>query len=392
MAFADSITVAGLDKDPFPIYAKLRRENPIAYVPAANVWFATRWDDVDKITKSPEFFTSEAPTSPVELSFGKPTILTSEGETHSALREGIEPHYRPRKVAEYIEALIRPIAEQHLENFKNRGQAELMAEYFEPISVLSLAKSFGLGDTSVPQLRRWFYGLSQGAINYERDSNRQKIADETCAEVDAVILPLLQELQARPNKSPLSHMLHNGMTEGQTRDPSFILPSIKVTLLGGMQEPGHGAGTILTGLMQNADQLDAVIENANEHLSRAVDEGLRWVAPIGTQMRLAKYDVEMCGVTIPAGAPIAAVLASANRDETRFENPDDFNIFRLKSNHASFGFGNHFCAGKWFAKSQIEIALQVLLSALPGIKLDQNRLPEFRGWEFRAPTSLHVKF
>ena len=392
MAFADSITVAELDNDPFPVYAKLRRETPIAYVPAANVWFATRWDDVDKITKSPELFTSEAPTSPVELSFGKPTILTSEGETHSALREGIEPHYRPRKVAEYIEALVRPIAEQHLENFKSRGQAELMEEYFEPISVLSLARSFGLGDTGVPQLRRWFYGLSQGAINYERDPNRQKIADETCAEVDAVILPLLQELQARPNKSPLSHMLHNGMPEGQTRDPSFILPSVKVTLLGGMQEPGHGAGTILTGLMQNPGQLDAVIENANEHLPRAVDEGLRWVAPIGTQMRLAKCDVEMCGVTIPAGAPIAAVLASANRDETRFENPDDFNIFRSKSNHASFGFGNHFCAGKWFAKSQIEIALEVLLSALPSIRFDQDRLPEFRGWEFRAPTSLHVKF
>jgi cytochrome P450 len=392
MAFADSITVAELDNDPFPVYAKLRHQTPIAYVPAANVWFATRWDDVDRITKSPELFTSEAPTSPVELSFGKPTILTSEGETHSALREGIEPHYRPRKVAEYIEALVRPIAEQHLENFKSRGQAELMAEYFEPISVLSLARSFGLSDTSVPQLRKWFYGLSQGAINYERDPNRQKIADETCAEVDAVILPLLQELQARPNKSPLSHMLHNGMPEGQTRDAGFILPSVKVTLLGGMQEPGHGAGTILTGLMQNPDQLDAVIENANEHLSRAVDEGLRWVAPIGTQMRLAKSDIEMGGVIIPAGAPIAAVLASANRDETRFENPDDFNIFRLKSNHASFGFGNHFCAGKWFAKSQIEIALKILLSALPSIKFDQDRLPEFRGWEFRAPTSLHVKF
>jgi cytochrome P450 len=392
MAFADSITVAELDNDPFPVYAKLRHQTPIAYVPAANVWFATRWDDVDKITKSPELFTSEAPTSPVELSFGKPTILTSEGETHSALREGIEPHYRPRKVAEYIEALVRPIAEQHLENFKSRGQAELMAEYFEPISVLSLARSFGLSDTSVPQLRKWFYGLSQGAINYERDPNRQKIADETCAEVDAVILPLLQELQARPNKSPLSHMLHNGMPEGQTRDAGFILPSVKVTLLGGMQEPGHGAGTILTGLMQNPDQLDAVIENANEHLSRAVDEGLRWVAPIGTQMRLAKSDIEMGGVIIPAGAPIAAVLASANRDETRFENPDDFNIFRPKSNHASFGFGNHFCAGKWFAKSQIEIALKILLSALPSIKFDQDRLPEFRGWEFRAPTSLHVKF
>ncbi len=392
MAFADTITVAELDRDPFPIYARLRRESPVAYVPAANVWFATRWDDVDTITKSPGLFTSEAPTSPVELSFGKPTILTSEGETHSALREGIEPHYRPRKVAEYIEGLVRPIAEQFLENFKTRGHAELMSEYFEPISVLSLARSFGLGDVNVPQLRKWFHGLSQGAINYERAPERQKIADETCAEVDAAILPLLRELQVRPNLSPLSHMLHNGMPEGQTRDPQFILPTVKVTLLGGMQEPGHGAGTVVTGLLQNLGQLGAVVDNMNEHLPRAVDEGLRWVAPIGTQMRLAKVDVQMGDVVVPAGAPIAAILASANRDEKRFENPGDFNIFRTKTNHAAFGFGNHFCAGKWFAKSQIEIALKVLLTALPGIRFDKDRLPEFRGWEFRAPTSLHVTF
>ena len=392
MAFADSITVAELEYNPFPIYARLRREAPVAYVPSANVWFATRWDDVDTVTKSPDLFTSEAPTSPVELSFGKPTILTSEGEIHRALREGIEPHYRPRKVTEYIEALVRPIAEQYLAQFKNRSGAELMAEYFEPISVLSLARSFGLGDANVPQLRSWFHGLSQGAINYERDAERQKISDKTCAEIDTAILPILQRLRDQPDKSPLSHMLHNGMPEGQSREAGFILPSVKVTLLGGMQEPGHGAGTVLTGLLQNQNQLDAVLQNPNEHLPQAVDEGLRWVAPIGTQMRLAKIDIALGGVTIRAGAPVAAILASANRDEDRFEDPDAFNIFRKKSSHASFGFGNHFCAGKWFAKSQIEIALRVLFENIPNLKLNAENPIEFRGWEFRAPTSLHVIF
>jgi cytochrome P450 len=392
MAFADTITVADLEADPFPIYATLRKTTPVAYVAAANVWFATRWEDVEAVTKSPDLFTSEAPTSPVELSFGKPTILTSEGETHSALREGIEPHYRPRKVAKYIEALVRPIAEQHLSHFKGRSEAELMAEYFEPISVLSLARSFGLGDASVPQLRNWFHGLSQGAINYERDPERQKISDTTCAEVDAAILPILHKLREKPENSPLSHMLHSGMPEGQSRDAAFILPSVKVTLLGGMQEPGHGAGTVLTGLLQNPDQYEAVRDDKTTHVSVAVDEGLRWVAPIGTQMRLSKVDVELGGVLIPAGQPVAAVLASANRDESRFENADAFNIFRKKSNHASFGFGNHFCAGKWFAKSQIEIALNVLLEHIPHMKLSSTQPVAFRGWEFRAPTSLHVTF
>lgn len=392
MAFVDSITVADLETDPFPIYAKLRREAPVTYVSAANVWFVTRWADVETVTKSPDVFSAEVPTSPVEMSFGKPTILTSEGETHRVLREGVETHYRPRKVAEYIEALVRPVAEQHLQHFRNRGHAELMAEYFEPISALSLARSFGLGDTTAPQLRKWFHGLSQGAINYERDPERQRVSDETRAEVDAAVLPILEKLREVPDSSPLSHMLHSGMPEGQSRNAGFILPSVKVTLLGGMQEPGHGAGTVLAGLLQNPVQCEALLQDRQANLSPAVDEGLRWVAPIGTQMRVSKCDVVLGGVCIPAGAPVAAILASANRDESRFEDPDAFNIFRKKLNHASFGFGNHFCAGKWFAKTQIEIALGVLFDHIPNLKLNAEYPAVFRGWEFRAPSSLHVTF
>ena len=392
MSFADGITIEALETDPYPIYARLRRESPVAFVPAANVWFATRWSDVETVTKSPETFTAEVPTSPVELSFGKPTILTVEGAAHKELRGGIEPHYRPRKVAAYIEALVRPIAEEHLASFANAGHAELMQDYFEPISVLSLARSFGLHDTDVPTLRRWFHGLSQGAINYERDQRRQAISDQICAEVDAAMLPLIERLSATPDQSPLSHMLHDGMPEGETRPASFILPSVKVTLLGGMQEPGHGAGTVLTGLLLNPDQMEALLGDMDGLLPKAVNEGLRWVAPIGTQLRLARHDTKLGGVAIPAGAAVSAILASANRDESRFTEPARFNLHRTEGSHAAFGFGHHFCAGRWFATAQIEIALRVLLEKLPRLQMDAARPPVFRGWEFRAPASLHVTF
>jgi cytochrome P450 len=392
MAYSETISIDQLEIDPYPVYARLRREQPVAFIPAANVWFATRWSDVETVTKSPELFSAEAPTSPVEISFGKPTILTTDGPVHDELRGGIEPHYKPRKVKDYIEALVRPIAEACLATVMKSGHVDLIADYFEPVSALSLARSFGLNNVDAPTLRNWFHGLSQGAINYERDPSRQKISDAMCAEIDAAILPLLHQLATQPDGSPLSHMLHHGMPEGQTRDPSRILPSIKVTLLGGMQEPGHGAASVLIGLFENPAQLAAVRADMANVLPRAVDEGLRWVAPIGTQMRVAISDVELGGAIIPAGAPVAAILSSANRDETKFADPDQFNIFRAKSSHAAFGFGAHFCAGKWFAKSQIEIALDVLLTALPDIRLDPERLPQFRGWEFRAPTSLHVFF
>lgn len=390
MSYAQSIKIEDLEADPYAIYARLRREQPVAFVPAANVWFATRWNDVETVTKNPDIFSANAPTSPVEISFGKPTILTSDGPVHKELRSAVEPQYRPRPVMGYIDALVRPIAMECLGAFDGQSSVELMANYFEPISALSLVRSFGLNEVDLPVLRRWFHGLSQGAVNYERDPKRQAISDQTCAEIDAALMPILNRLVKEPSNTPLSHMLHSGMPNGEVRRPEFILPSVKVTLLGGMQEPGHGAGSILVGLLQNPDQFASLLADKDAWIPRAVDEGLRWVAPIGTQMRVTTRDVDIGGVTVPGGSPIAAVLASANHDEDEFTDGHTFDMTRPKASSASFGFGSHFCAGKWFAKSQIEIALRVLLDRYPGLQLDPDQLPDFRGWEFRAPTSLHV--
>lgn len=75
MSYADAITVEALEHDPYTIYARLRRESPVAYVPAANIWFVTKWRDVETVTKRPDLFGAEVPTSPVERSFGSPTIF-----------------------------------------------------------------------------------------------------------------------------------------------------------------------------------------------------------------------------------------------------------------------------------------------------------------------------
>lgn len=392
MTFPDTITIEDLDRDPFPIYERLRAEHPVAYVPAANVWFVTRWDDVQTVTKSPDLFTADSDASPVDKAFGRPNILSAEGDTHSALRGGLEPHYRPKKVAEYIEALVTPIAEDYLSQIEGQGAAELMSEYFEPISTLALARSFGLPDIDAGTLRRWFHGLSEGATNFENDPAKAAANDAVAAEIDAYLHPILERLRIAPDATPLSQMLHFNMPSGETRPDDFVLPTFKVTLLGGMQEPGHGAGTTLVGLLENPDQLGDVRADPGTLIPRAVTEGVRWVAPIGTQFRIPLKDVELGGVTIPKGAPVIAVLASANRDKSRFENADRFDIHRAPVGAATFGFGHHFCAGRWFAAAQIEIALRLLLERLPDLRFAPKDAVVFKGWEFRAPRKLNVEF
>ncbi|MER8920564.1 cytochrome P450 [Mesorhizobium sp. M0802] len=197
-------------------------------------------------------------------------------------------------------------------------------------------------------------------------------------------------MRAPPDGSALSHMLHDGMPEGTTRPIDFLMPSIKVILLGGMQEPGHGAGSILAGLLAHPEQLRQVLADPETFVPRAVNEGLRWVAPIGTQTRQTTQAVELGGVTIPAGAAVAALVSSASRDESRFADPDRFDINRREGNHAAFGFGHHFCSGRFFAREQMCLALRLLLLRFPDLSLVPGKVPVFRGWEFRAPTTLYV--
>ncbi|RWA82136.1 cytochrome P450 [Mesorhizobium sp.] len=390
MSFAESITVEALEANPYPIYAELRRSAPVAFVPAVNLWFVTRWKDVESVAKSPDIFSAVVGTSPVERSFGKPTILTTDGEVHRELRQGVDPKYRPRSVASYAGDLVRSVAEPYLDKITAQGSAELMADYFEPVSALSLARSLGLADVDVPTLRRWFYGLAQGAINFENDPKRQEIADAISAEVGAAVRPTLERLTREPDDSALSHMLHDGMPDGSIRSIDFLMPTIKVILLGGMQEPGHGAGSILVGLLTHPEQLRRVLDDLETFVPKAVDEGLRWVAPIGTQTRQTTRAVEIGGATIPAGAPVAALVSSASRDESRFSDPDRFDISRDEGNHAAFGFGHHFCSGRFFAREQMCLAVRLLLERFPDLRLVPGKEPVFRGWEFRAPATLHV--
>jgi cytochrome P450 len=395
-SFAATITVEELERDPYPIYARLRREEPVAWVPAVEMWLATRWEEAVRVASEPELFAADMPGSPIDRSFGSPTILTCDGPVHRGLRDGVDPKLRPREVEGYIGELIEPIARARLDALGagggGAGEAELMADYLEPVSVLGLGALLGLEDLDADTLRRWFAGLAEGAINFAGDPGRQAVSDATCAEIDSLLVPRLERLAAEPDESLISHMLHGGLPAGESRPVELVMPSLKVILLGGMQEPGHGAGSALFGLLSHPEQLRVVRAGGEEALVAAIEEGMRWISPIGTQGRRTVAPVELGGVELPAGEPVAAVIASANRDESRFERADEFDVSRGRSRLATFGFGRHFCSGHAFARQLELIALRELLERLPELELDPAHEVPFSGWEFRAPRELRVRW
>lgn len=355
------------------------------------MWLATSWRTVERVTTEPDLFAADMPGSPIDRSFGSPTILTSDGAVHRDLRRGVDPPLRPAAVAGFAAELVEPIVDALLAELDGRESAELMSELFEPASVLALGSVLGLGDLDAPTLRRWFAGLAEGATNFEDDPEKQSRSDDVAAEIDRLLRPRLERLRREPDDGLVSHMLHGGRDGGEPRDVDAVMPSLKVILLGGMQEPGHGAGSVLLALLDHPDELARVCRDPEALLGPAIEEGMRWIAPIGTQGRRTTREVELGGVALPADAPIAAVIAAANRDPERFPDPDRFDLGRERTRTATFGLGRHFCSGHALARAQERIMLGRLLERHPRIALDPSREPEVGGWEFRAPRRLDVR-
>lgn len=388
--FSRSITIEQLEHDPYPIYERLRAESPVVEVPCTGVWMVTTWKDAELVSTSVPLFVSEFPDSPLERSFGAPFIMTSDGDVHRQLRGGIEPSYRPRKAKEIIEQIARPLIDSYLDALPIGEPVDLMAAYFEPTSAMCIARSIGFDDVDADTLVRWFQGLAMGGTNYENDPIKQAECDSTCAQIDAVMIPKLERLSRDADGSVLSNLLHAGRDEGDPRPVHHALPSIKVTMLGGMQEPGHGSANTLAGLLLNPDQMTLVRENSGEWLKAAIMEGLRWMSPVGTQIRTATQDTNIGDVAVPKGTPLASVLASANRDESRYSNAGVFDIKRKFSLNAAFGFGPHLCAGRFLAPLLMHELLGGLLARFSHIDLVTDFTPQFCGWEFRTASELMV--
>lgn len=388
-AFVDEITLEQLERDPYPVYARLRAEAPVAWIPAAEVWFITRWQDCSDVGNQKFGFVAAAGHPTLDRVFNRPNVLTSDGEEHTDLRAGIDPRLKPDSVSSVVDSIVRPVARRRLDAIAGLGRAELMATYFEPVSVEALRHVMGLDAlVDADTLRRWFAELNLGVANFGLDADAFARADSISREIDETLAPLIADLSQRPDDSMISHMLWAGVRDGRPRTLATIMPSLKVILLGGMQEPGHAAASTLLGLFSRPEQLARVAADPEGLAALAVNEGLRWISPIGVIERQASVDTEVAGVRIPAGAIVEAVIASANRDETRYDDPDVFDLDRATRSHQAFGAGDHFCAGHFFARQVERIMFEELLGRIPSLRQPEGAEVDVSGWFFRAPTAL----
>jgi cytochrome P450 len=389
MTFGEQITLGELERDPYPIYARLRDEEPVSWVPAVQLWLVTRYEDVRTVDLSPEVFTAATEPSTLNRTMGV-NMLGSEGPDQQRIRRVVEPPFRPRDVEERTQGMIPALADELIDGFQARGGCDLFREFADPMSVRSLRFMLGLDEVPWEDLLRWNEGLMPGLANFEADPVKQAPADEASAALGDVIERVLDRVQDEPDGSVLSWMLHHGR-DGDAMSRDEIVANTRLMLSGGLQEPRDLIALVVYALGSDPAQLEEV--RANRSLIKAaVEETLRWAGPVGTSTRQTTEATELAGVRLEEGELVGAVLSSANRDPRRFTDPDRFDVHRKEGAHLAFAVGTHFCLGAWFGRHLARVSLGILLDRLPGLRLDPERPPTLGGWEFRAPDSMWVRW
>jgi cytochrome P450 len=207
----------------------------------------------------------------------------------------------------------------------------------------------------------------------------------------AYLQPFIEARRAKPRDDLISELV-TAEVQGERLGDDEILPFLLLLLPAGAETTMRALGNLLVGLLRDPDQL-AAVRGDRELLPQAIEETLRWEAPLLVLARRATRDTELGGVNIAAGSNLVISLAAANRDDTRWPEPDRYHIHREAQSHVAFGAGPHLCLGMHLARLEMRLSVERLLDRLPGLRADPGEEPpQIRGEVFRSPPRLPVVF
>ncbi len=383
----DTITLAGLEADPDPVLARLRDHEPVAWVPALDMWLVTRWEDVDHLERHPDNFTAATDPSLLARALG-PNMLTCDPPEHTRLREMMLPPFQPGgRAGAFANDELVALADGLLDRIDVRGGGfELMADYAQPLSAGALATVLGLDAHGFDRMWTWCEGLVTDIANFENDPDLAAVGAAAKAELGEAINAAID---AGPDDGDRASAISSFVANGASRDE--IVNNVRLMISGGINEPRDGIGLAVWVMLSRPDLRERV-EAEPRLLRRLVEEVFRVHSPVGTITRQATRDVELGGSSIRSGDLVSGVLRSANRDERRWSNPTDIDLDRREGAHAAFALGVHRCLGEWLGRQEVRVGVERLFARFPDLDLDPAHTVELRGFEFRGPVAVHVTF
>lgn len=363
--------------NPYPYYARLRAEAPICRVTLPTreaAWLVTRYDDVATVLKDDRFVKDTANAlTPEQIARQrwfrtmfkslKTNMLERDPPHHTRLRALVQRAFTPRLI-EQMRDRIQALTDQLLDQVQQRDRMDLIRDFALPLPTTIIAEMLG-----VPVADRHAFHRYSNSIVSAGSSNWGLItAIPNVLLFMRYLRKIIKKRRADPQNDLIS-ALARAEEAGDSLNENELMAMVLLLLVAGHETTVNLIGNGMLALLEHPDQLDR-LRNDPELIKPAIEELLRFASPIDTATeRYAREDVAIGGVTIPRGEMVFAVIASANRDERQFADPDTLDIAREPNRHLTFGLGTHFCLGAPLARLEGQIAISTLLRRTPELRL-----------------------
>jgi len=380
----------------FSYYARLRRESPVHEVMLPGkqqAWLVTRYADVLALLKDERFVKLRAnvadnsyrePWMPAMFRPLSRNMLDLDPPDHTRLRSSVQKAFTPRFV-EMLRGRVESIADDLLAAMRRRNRLDVIADFALPLPTIVIAEMLGVPKTQQHRFHRWSKNIV--AANWSKWSMVRAVPSVIA------FIRYIRRLIALKRTQPADDLvtaLVNAESDDRLSNDE-LLSMIFLLLIAGHETTVNLIGNGTLALLQHPTEMQRLRDDPTIVVP-AIEELLRFGSPLETATeRYAREPLTFAGTALPAGALVYAVLSSANRDETVFDDPDRFNLTRDPNRHLSFGLGIHYCLGAPLARMEGQIAIPALLRAFPNLRLTNEPLRWRRGLVLRGLERLRVE-
>lgn len=384
--------------NPYPLYHRLRDEDPVHWDPYLHAWVVTRYADC--VTVLQRFTAARSPTveqlTAVGLSELNPVakvlvrqMLFMDPPAHTRLRGLAAAAFTSARV-EALRQHIQEITEDLIDAVLPRGRIDVIADIADLLPATVTAELMGVPVADRNQLKKWSKDFSEMLGNFQHNPGRAGLMLKTVEDMTAYFRDQIGEQQRQPRQGVV-HALMTAEIDGDRLTEEEVIANSIITMTGGQETTTNLIGNGLLSLFRNPQEM-ARLQGDLSLLPSAIEEILRFESPIQYTSRLAPDDVELGGKRIRKRQAVIAVMGAANHDPERFPNPDRLDITRGDNRHLAFGWAGHFCFGAPLARVEGQIAFATIFRRLHGLALEPAPLVWRHNQGFRGLEALPVTF
>ena len=372
--------------DPYPTYAWLRQHAPVYHNPTLDFWALSRFSDVYSAVLDTATFTSTKGVALEDDGQGAAkSMIHMDPPDHTQMRKLVSRRFTPRRIAD-LEKTVRDRAKALVDGVRGREHFDVVTDYSAllPASVISVM--LGLPQHEHDNLRRW----TDDYLTRPEDRIDQTVDSK---EAEGRLVQLAATYAAQRRADPTDDLLSLLVTmefQGAKLTDADVIGMSMLLISGGHETTSKLIANGVQQFFRHPEQRRAAVADPSL-MAPAVEELLRFTSPTQYMTRTTTRDVEVRGTTIPAGAKVALLFGSANRDPDEFPRPDEFDIYRPRSRMLAFGRGAHVCLGAAVARLEARIALEELLDALHEYDVDEAAITYLHSGNVQGPTSMPVR-